>query len=451
MHKAKIWIKCFSFILACAALVLCITGCAEDPASSKPSTATTADSQSTTDGSANDGTTTTTLPSGVGLFDPNGTTTTTSTTATNGAADSAPTTNAQITADSTTATNSQTVIPTVPKESILHNQENGLIRPQSEFMVTIPDYNPGMPGYDTVFSLEATYGENKLKADEYICRADVTGVVIKDGKVTIPEKVRNAHDGMVVTVAYKKDTRYYYQLSIPFLHWELSLEDNFDTYNKDLWSNYTAGPGNVDPNAHYVKDGMLVLEAKYGDDGTGDTDMTANSACSTRGKFNQSGGVFTSYMQLPEGFNGVPSFWLMPEGTYGKDGFFKRRTSDVVAKCSEIDIFETFWGQPPRGDGYAVEANEFYWVNGVIDYGRGFMTKKEQPNYEFGSWHEISLVWTDYATYYFLDGQYYGGNNDIAPLEGAVPAYIVYSIYGSSKNDASYYETLKVDWMRIYK
>ena len=107
-------------------------------------------------------------------------------------------------------------------------QTDSLIVTQKEFVVTAPQYHPGIPGYDLKFTLDVRFNELPVNGDDYTIVSDLAGVEVNQNVVRVPANVKEANDRMTLTVTYKKDTSYQCKLVLAFKHWTPTLMEEFE-------------------------------------------------------------------------------------------------------------------------------------------------------------------------------------------------------------------------------
>jgi hypothetical protein len=343
------------------------------------------------------------------------------------------------------------------------------------FILELLEYHPGVPGFDVVYEVKASYNNTILNRSAYSLKANLPGVTIDGNKIIVPDSVRQQAKTLSITATYLADKQQNFRLFIPLRRWILTLEDNFDTYNTDLWINFEEGITATDnpfkvnaANGAYVSNGKLILEVKkqnyLGYEITG-------AAVSTAAEFNQIFGLFTAKIKMPEKGGILSAFWLMPHGQYRYDGFFNRTgMSGGAWLCSEIDIVE-HWATA----GNVSLHTEHFWgdiVNGEPEYMGGRNYTYPIPNFVPGNFYEYTCVWTRNAIYYYVDGVLVGVSRDIETID-PVPAYMVLSahpapyrnIYNELFNgrlynyngwfghmkDVYYPQTMEVDFVRVYR
>lgn len=329
---------------------------------------------------------------------------------------------------------------------------NGVLSPQRDFVVSLINYHPGIPGYDLEYMLKAEYRDKLLNLEEYSLSVNLKGVVIQDNCVRIPENVRNQNKPLIIQAVYTQDPSYTYQLTLEFKQWVKTFEDNFDSLNRDVWKAsdgfnrdeyIMANAANIQ-----VKDGKMVLEPKK--ESYKGYEYTF-AEISSIDSFYQLYGCFTSRVKMPEKGGILSSFWLLPQGRYRYDNFYVRTDTDTPWRCSEIDIVE-HWAT----SGSKIHIGEHYWDE-QGNYLDAVSHKYDIPDFRAGEYYEYTCVWTKYAMYYYLDGVLVDITQNIRP-DNSVPAYIVYSTYQAVKDswygimhDEDYGVTMNVDWVRVYK
>lgn len=348
-------------------------------------------------------------------------------------------------------------------------QTDSLIVTQKEFVVTAPQYHPGIPGYDLKFTLDVRFNELPVNGDDYTIVSDLAGVEVNQNVVRVPANVKEANDRMTLTVTYKKDTSYQCKLVLAFKHWTPTLIEEFEEPLDDtIWNTApvyglrTNNPDAVVITNSTIKNGKLQIETKKQDvEYQGKTYHYTGGRLDSSGKFYQKFGCFTSLIKMPEGGASLCSFWMQPQGEYGYDSFFTPTHIDDPLICSEIDIFE-HW---PSANGQIGTTEHFWNLDGTYA-NKNNNYQYKIPDYTPGKFYEFSCVWTKYALYYYLDGELYGVTKQ-AKSVNSVPGYIVFSSYLapfgkgaeyggysgwygiSDPNDTDY--TMEVEWLHVYK
>ena len=355
--------------------------------------------------------------------------------------------------------------------------DNGLIVPQKAFVVDIPDYNPGIPGYDIQYTVLSYFNDLQISNNDVIFSCDVDGITFENNKITIPEEVNNSNTGATFKFVYKNDPRYFYEAKVQFKHWEPTLLEEFDEFNNDLLKVSDNSLRNGQPTTIsqkdnvYVKDGKLVLEAKSDDITIGDNHYTQSHASAhTSNLFEQKFGCFTASIKMPDEHASLSAFWILPSDGYGSNLFTKYMGSNTYY-CQEVDIIEAYFSHEQNGA--ASNYTEHFWDsnNNLVTGSVGNSYKKTLENYVPGSFHEYTWVWTENASYNYVDGVLIGAHYDIRPDDQA--AYILFNVYsaptrkysGETINgmvathtgwfglapEENYYAAMEVDWLHVYK
>lgn len=331
---------------------------------------------------------------------------------------------------------------------------------KSNFSFELVQYHPGVPGYDVEYQYVLKFKNMPISADTVTVSSNIEGVIAKDGKIIVPKDVNAKGGTLVLTAVYNKDKRYKQKISFQLKAWEKTWADEFDS-DRSNWSNYYMSASCLDKNA-YVEDGCLKLDVLKEDyvASNGTPQTTSRGYVSTQGKFYQTYGCFTARMKPTKSSytNGgtMSSFWLMPQGNYKTDFFFKRSDRTDFWGCSEIDILE----------GYKMitggsQHTEHWWKEDGTYQGQ---TPKFSSNEIYKSpeeWHEFSFVWMKYGIYYYVDGKLVTWNTDIEPVANPAPAYIVFGTgvtppgqsgwTGSLDSWDELPQTSTIDWVRVYK
>jgi len=338
------------------------------------------------------------------------------------------------------------------------------------FQVEFPDFHPGLPGYDALYTAAAKFSGLVLQNNEYNLVSKTAGVTV-DGnkKVFVPESVWSK-GGVVVLeathIATQISKRIYLKYESP---WKLSFKDDFDgnALDTDVW---TIETGDVrqdnsysicTPDSVIVENGKMILKAEklstpYNGKNYGHAIVNSAKA------FSQKYGAFTARIKLPELGGVYGAFWLLPQGNYGTDNFFVATDAEDVRKCSEIDIMENFG---PSANSGKVSSTLHFWNESaqvVSDWAKS--NDYTIPNYDQDEFYEYSCIWTETAIYCFVDGKLFFSATDIAP-DNSVAGYLMFSLfdapakelnsgynywYGDMYN-AYYPQSMEVDWVKVYK
>ena len=344
-------------------------------------------------------------------------------------------------------------------------------KPCTDFMIHLKQYHPGVPGYALKYNYYVTFKGKKLAFEDYNVDFNLPMVWIIDELIVIPDEIRQLGKTLTITVTHKEFKEYRSTIHIAMRKYEKTLEDNFETYNTDLWEGMSFGaktPLSITPvQDNYVKNGQLCLEFKKLDKPIiqdGKEYWYTDAGVRTKGKFSQKYGCFTARMKHPSGSRTglFTAFWLMPEGKYCDEYFFKRTdTGDDFHGCSEIDIMEIFNHPDTLGSAHT----EHYWEPGW-DWETQGSTKSSLgehyiiPGFKYGEYQEYSCVWNEYGIYYYVNGELAKANTNIAPVDDVKSAYIKFTCYigpeGSGKffgevKDEVLPQELVVDWLKVYK
>lgn len=354
----------------------------------------------------------------------------------------------------------------------LNVKEEGFYKgePCDDFMIHLESYHPGVPGYSVSYKYYIVFKGERITSRGCNVRADHPGVYIKPDEIVITDATRQMGGWMTIDLNCAEDPDYTAKLKIKLRKYEMTLEDNFETYNKDLWNARSAGAkvpmAFTEPLDNYVRDNHLCLDFKKHETPTIRNDKEcyySDAGVDTRGKFSQKYGCFSTRMRVPATPTGIFSaFWLMPQGKYREDYFFKRTdTGDDFHGCSEIDIMEIFHHASTRGSAHT----EHYWEPNWDPSTRS-STKSSLgidytiPGYKDGEYQEYACVWNEYAIYYYVNGVLARANDKIAPLENSVEAYVLYTCYIGPKGGGAWWgevddkdlpQSVMVDWLRVYK
>jgi beta-glucanase (GH16 family) len=163
----------------------------------------------------------------------------------------------------------------------------------------------------------------------------------------------------------------------------------------------------------------------------------------TSGKFTQEYGRFEARLQAPQGQGLWPAFWLLGanEGTVGWPA------------CGEIDIVEIVGFQPLTAWG-SLHATRY-------DATAGYVPPDMAPFAD--GFHTFAVEWEPDAISFFVDDQLYEMHTSVdAVANGGVwpfdqPFFILLNVAvggnwpGSPDSTTMFPQTMKVDWVRVYK
>jgi len=230
-------------------------------------------------------------------------------------------------------------------------------------------------------------------------------------------------------------------------------QDNFtgNQLDQDKWYIYhlpkykgTRNSG-LFPEMVSVKDGHLVLQADYDDDGylrTGGIG-TANLPMSSKpaqAKFETQYGYFEARVKFQQSKGLSFAFWLQSFGTHtigdeGNDGM-------------EIDILET----PEIGSGKNKISQNLHW-DGYDEHHVHVGMDRPFKGITDGDWHIIALEWTPEKLVFSVDGQVTW--ETIAGGVPDVPEFILLTLdagwidYPPEKENLP--DKALVDWIKVYK
>ena len=354
----------------------------------------------------------------------------------------------------------------------LNVKEEGFYKgePCDDFMIHLESYHPGVPGYSVAYKYYIVFKGERISPRGCNIRADYPDVYFKSDEIIIPDATRQRGGWMTVDLHCAEDPDYTAKLKIKLRKYEMTLEDNFETFNTDIW-NALSGVSKKPmvyrrAKENYVRDNKLCLDFEKCETPivhNGIECYYSDAGVSTKDKFSQKYGCFSTRMRVPATPTGIFSaFWLMPQGRYREDYFFKRTdTGDEFHGCSEIDIMEIFHYPATRGSAHT----EHYWEPGW-DPKTQPITKSSLgidytiPGYKDGEYQEYACVWNEYALYYYVNGTLAKVNDKIAPVEDVFPAYILYTCYLGPEGSGAFWgevkdedlpQSMMVDWLRVYK
>ncbi len=342
--------------------------------------------------------------------------------------------------------------------------------PCDDFKIHLDKYHPGVPGFTLKYNYHIIFKGERIGPRGCGIQADNPEVYFKADEILIPDRVRKLGGWLTISLFCAQDPDYTATLKIKMRKYELTLEDNFETYNTNLWNARSAGAkvdmAFTEPLDNYVRDNHLCLDFKKHDTPTvrnGKECYYSDAGVDTKGKFSQKYGCFATRMKLPEAPKGIFSaFWLVPDGRYQEDYFFKRTdTGDEFHGCSEIDIMEVFHDADTLGSAHT----EHYWEPNWDRATQG-ITKSSLdnfytiPGFKYEDYQEFACVWNEYGIYYYVNGELARDNQNIAPVEDVFPAFILYTCYIGPKGSGARFgevedellpKTLMIDWLKVYK
>lgn len=354
--------------------------------------------------------------------------------------------------------------------------------------------HPGVPGYDVGYDFLAYYGEEfsqtKLLPTEYSLYCDYPEIKIDGSSVTVPADFAEKHpdvDYINIYAKYGQDetqTDYY---TLPVKRWEQTFADEFDTYDKNVWSFDGYNPSSVigkdettgrellsgkDPDLPYIRDGNLVLSIKKGkktlyDQGKPWVSDYQSCTITTENSFTQQYGCFMIYCKLPpknDTAGCISAFWLMPaEGNWGQSFFFKKTGSDILSdyNCGEIDIFEysPAWSGEPQ-----LQITEHWWNDSLEKLESGPSTELRVENEKLGNEYvNVACVWTPNGLFTYVDGVLSKSRVGLQPTDqeayilisqgsGSLPSAESQAWSGTFTDDNLEAKTeYLIDWVRVYK
>lgn len=354
--------------------------------------------------------------------------------------------------------------------------------------------HPGVPGFDAEYEFLAYYGEEfssvKLLPNEYELKSDYSEITISGNTVTIPADFAEKHpkvEHVNIYASHKEngDTDYY---PIAVKRWEQTFEDEFDTYDKTVWSFDGYNPKGApvgkdaktgkylycgkDPDLPYVRDGNLIFSIKKGaktvyNQGEPWTADYQSCTISTQNSFTQQYGCFMVRCKMPKKNSTagcISAFWLMPaEGVWGQSFMFKKTGSDVLAdyNCGEVDIFEY---SPAWSGKSQLQVTEHWWDDNFEKLESGPLTELRVENEKLGEEYvNVACVWTANGLFTYIDGKLVKSRTSLQPTDQK--AYILLSQgigtltnaestswAGSFTDDNLEAKTeYAVDWVRAYK
>ena len=354
----------------------------------------------------------------------------------------------------------------------LNVKEEGFYKgePCDDFKIHLESYHPGVPGYSVSYKYYIVFKGERISPRGCNIRADYPEVFFKVDEIIIPDATRQMGGWMTIDLHCALDPDYTAKLKIKLRKYEMTLEDNFETFNKDLWEPRCDGAkvpmAYTKVKDNYVRNGKLCLDFEKNETPVirnGVECYYSDAGLRTKGSFSQKYGCFASSIKVPACPTGIfTAFWLLPEGRYQEDYFFKRTdTGDDFHGCSEIDIMEIFHHPATRGSAHT----EHYWepnwdreVSGKTKSSLGY--DYTIPGYKDGQFIEYACVWNEYAIYYYVNGVLAKVNDKIAPVDDVKEAYILYTCYIGPEGSGAFWgevkdedlpQTMEVDWLRVYK
>ena len=355
--------------------------------------------------------------------------------------------------------------------------------------------HPGAPGFDSSYDFLAYYGEEfaevRLLPGEYVLSSDYPEIKIEKNTITIPADFAEKHKDLVsinIYAKHKENPQHtdYYPLTIK--HWEMSFNDEFDTYDKNVWTFDGYNPGGIigkdmvtgadawcgkDPDLPYVRDGNLILSIKKGkktlyNQGTPWVSDYQSSNLTTFTSFNQQYGCFMARIKVPpygdSTAGSISAFWLMPtEGVWGQSFMFKKTGSHVLSgwNCGEIDIIEysPAWSGKPQ-----LQITEHWWDDSFEKLPSGSSTEIRFEYEKLGiEYINMACVWTPNGLFTYVDGILAKSRVGLQPTDqtaymllsqgiGSLPTAAEKSWAGSFTDDNLEKKTeYAVDFVRAYK
>lgn len=270
------------------------------------------------------------------------------------------------------------------------------------------NYHPGLPGFDAEYNFIVKNNGMIINAKDIQITANNPNVRISNGKVIVPEAVRNTGKDVVVTVKKGSSSSV---VTIPSKKWKNTFDDNFDGSDLDpsKWSvfepylTYSENPVSyAGMDCYEVSNGTLkLLVKKQRTTLNGKVFEYTDSAISTENKFSQTLGCYVSSMKFTP-YSGVcGGSWLLPvQGGGGRQSVFFHSDQPTLG-CGEVDIIEatSIWNKR-----YSI--TEHFW-----DIKTGAHTRTNHSmaspsaNIFDGKFHAIGVAITEDASYYYCDGE----------------------------------------------
>lgn len=342
----------------------------------------------------------------------------------------------------------------------------------SDFSVELVQYHPGVPGYNVSYTLVLYDEASVIPASDATFSCNRAGVTYSGNTVTVPESVRNAYADFTVTAVRKSDGKKD-TLVVPCKKWTQSFNDDFDgnTLSDDKWSVFEAG---VDHGSTHetttndcwdVKDGKLALKVeKRNVTVNGKTYAHAGAAIATNQNFSQLGvGCFSASMKLPSQGGLNSAFWLMPMGSWGKNGAFFDSLSPSK-ECGEVDIIEM---SANWGDKYQITEHYFDFKNNYNHTMKTGYGKTSNATTQFNTYS--CAVVPGQGIYYYCNGNLVWSNTQVAAKSTpnnvlARPMFMLLSLHLGNPSsttwlgkwtfpdvESSFPINMYVDWVRAYK
>ena len=199
----------------------------------------------------------------------------------------------------------------------------------------------------------------------------------------------------------------------------------------------------------YVRDGNLVIEAKT------DGSKLLSGAVRTRGKFTQKRGLYKIRFKIDRKTEGLwYAFWLMGDGV--------KKVGNGAVDGGEIDIFEVVPNDRNKPAGQRNYINSAVHWDGYGESHRQYASQKTIGDSFYGTWHEVTFVWTEDYYKAYLDGSStpywdtegkadeYGG---IVNAENYMKITAEFGDWGGdvSKSGENLPAHMYVDWVKVFQ
>ena len=118
----------------------------------------------------------------------------------------------------------------------LNVKEEGFYKgePCDDFKIHLESYHPGVPGYSVVYKYYIVFKGERISPRGCNIRADYPEVFFKADEIIIPDATRQMGGWMTIDLHCAEDPDYTAKLKINLRKYEMTLEDNFETFNTDI-------------------------------------------------------------------------------------------------------------------------------------------------------------------------------------------------------------------------
>ena len=232
--------------------------------------------------------------------------------------------------------------------------------------------------------------------------------------------------------------------------YRLTFSDDFNGSSLDSskwercpeWQRQDLG-GYWENDCSYVTGGNLVIECRN-NNGT-----LQSGAVRSRGKFEQTGGVYRIRFKAEKSSALWYAFWLMTDA--------EANIGNGATDGAEIDIFEIIGNDPWMPAGQKAYLNSAVHYDGYGDAMKSVSSQYHVDDSFFGQWHEATFVWTDDGYKLYMDnnpnpiwnarGSEYGGTCTTANY---IKITAEFGIWGGEIINSLLPAHFYVDWVKVY-